>query len=270
MAKENLNIYMATAGSGDPLILLHGFTGSTETWTPHVPILSQKFRVITLDLPGHGKTESPAEIEHYDIKRSHDILWSILEYLKITRTNLLGYSMGGRVALSFAIEHPDRINRLVLESTSPGLSDPDERQARIADDHALAARIENEGMEAFVNHWENIPLFDSQSEEIKAQQRPHRLKNNPQGLANSLRGMGTGAQPSYWERLSELQAPTLLIAGQLDAKYSALARQMANVLPNRALAIVENAGHAVHLEQPQTFDKLVLDFLESKGEENAD
>ena len=174
---------------------------------------------------------------------------------------LLGYSMGGRIALYSALSGYFRA--LVLESASPGIADPDEREQRRRADDELANRIEREGIVSFVNYWEKLPLFASQqtlSEEVRTAQRAQRLTNSTRGLANSLRGVGTGVQPALYADLPNLHAPTLLIAGDLDDKYCAIAQQMAHALPNAHLSIVPDAGHSVHLEKPTHFSKLIHDF----------
>jgi 2-succinyl-6-hydroxy-2,4-cyclohexadiene-1-carboxylate synthase len=178
--------------------------------------------------------------------------------------------MGGRVALHLAAAAPARVRALVLESSSPGIADPTERAARIDADDALADAIERDGLAAFVERWERLPLFASQAvlpEVVLERQRAQRLRNDPRGLANSLRGMGAGRQEPLWHRLATLAAPTLLIAGELDAKYCAIARQMAAALPNARTAVVPNAGHAVHLEQANAFVRNVLEFLNSASNE---
>lgn len=261
---DNLNVYVSSAGSGQPLILLHGFMGSTHTWDAHVPALSPYYRVITLDLPGHGATDSPDDVAHYSMARCMDILWSVFEYLKLDKAHLLGYSMGGRVALSFAASHPERIDTLILESASPGLADAAERESRAAADNGLADTIDQDGLDRFVDYWECLPLFASQKllpESVRADLRTQRLKNNPRGLANSLRGMGTGVQPSLWDALASLDFPTLLIVGELDTKYTDIAKQMVKRLPAAKVALFKGAGHTVHLERPEAFDKRVLEFL---------
>jgi len=260
-----LNVEIAgTDRASEPLVLLHGFTGSAATWSAHTTIFSQHFQTIAVDLLGHGLSDSPADAARYQMERCIDDLLSILDHLNVERANLLGYSMGGRVALHFAAAYPERLSALVLESASPGLHDAAERQARIASDHALADRLERNGLEAFIDYWTNLPLFASQSHlpaDVRADLRSQRLGNNLTGLANSLRGLGTGAQQSLWDRLATIGVPTLLIAGALDEKFASIAQKMAQSMPHSRLAIVGNAGHAVHLERPALFDQLVLDYL---------
>ncbi len=251
-------------GEGDPLLLLHGFTGSIATWRPHLPLLQQNFRTIALDLIGHGESHSPADPDRYQMESCVKDLIAILEGLSVERAHVLGYSMGGRVALSLAVTEPGRVRSLIIESSSPGLAETTERQARIVADETLADMIESEGIEAFVNLWERLPLFASQAalpSEIQNALRQQRLQNNPAGLANSLRGMGVGRQESLWRLLPSIDVPTFLIAGELDSKYCKISQEMLGAMPRARLAIIQKAGHAVHLEQPRAFDRTVLQFL---------
>lgn len=259
------SFHIELAGSGPPLLLLHGFTGAASAWEAHIPALARRRRVIAPDLLGHGASAAPADPERYRMERCVADLLLLLDVLGAPRADVLGYSMGGRVALSLAAAAPERVGRLVLESASPGLADRLDRASRAASDDALADSIEREGLETFVARWETLPLFASQAglpEERRAALRAQRLRASPRGLANSLRGMGTGQMAPLWERLPGLATPALLLAGALDTKYCALARQMAARWPAARLAIVPDAGHTVHLERPEAFREAVLSFLD--------
>ena len=254
------------AGVGPALVLLHGFTGSAATWAPFVPAFAREFDTLAIDLPGHGATDAPGDPARYTLERTVEDLVAILDRLGIERAAWLGYSMGGRVALATAVMVPSRVAALVLEGASPGIADPGERAARARDDEALAGFIEREGMAAFVERWEALPLFASQArllEEIRAAQRRQRLANDPRGLANSLRGVGQGAQPPLHDRLGEVGVPALLLAGAEDAKFRRLAQEMAVAMPMAQVAVIPDAGHAAHLEQPAAFERMVLRFLRS-------
>jgi len=269
-----LNIEMSghVAGASDPLVLLHGFMGSAASWSAHTAIFARRFELIAVDLPGHGLSDSPGDASRYRMERCVEDILAVLDLVGLSRINLLGYSMGGRAALHFTAAHPDRVSALILESATPGLRDPAERQARIASDYALAERLERDGLNAFVDYWTNLPLFASQSRlpaDVRANLRAQRLENNVIWLANSLRGMGTGAQASLWENLASIKLPMLLIAGALDEKFTCIAQQMAQSMPHARLAIVGNAGHTVHLEQPAKFDQLVLDFVTALSHDPA-
>jgi 2-succinyl-6-hydroxy-2,4-cyclohexadiene-1-carboxylate synthase len=260
---NDIRLNVEVGGAGRPLLLLHGFTGSAAAWLALAARLAPHRRTVAVDLIGHGQSDAPADAERYRMEQCVADLLALLDTMQIAQTDVLSYSMGGRVALQMAAAAPARVSALILESSSPGLADPAERQARIAADEALADSIERDGLAAFVDRWERLPLFASQAAlpaEIRARQRAERMRNNPQGLANSLRGMGAGRQSSLWDRLSQLCMPALLIAGALDQKYCAIAEQMAQALPNVRKAIVPNAGHTVHLEQPDIFAAAVLEF----------
>jgi 2-succinyl-6-hydroxy-2,4-cyclohexadiene-1-carboxylate synthase len=267
MALVNVNgvtFNIARAGTGPPLVLLHGFTGSTTTWAEHVPDFSLEFATVVVDLVGHGATSVPAEPERYRMEHAVADLTELLDRLNISRATLLGYSMGGRVALQFAVAQPATVAALVLESSSPGIADPAERAARVRSDEALADFIEQEGIAAFVNRWESLPLFASQTRLPAATREAlhrQRLANDPVGLANSLRGLGQGAQPPLHDRLGEVEAPALLIVGEEDAKFRCLAAGMSSAMPAARVGTIAGAGHAPHLEQPQAFRRMVLDFL---------
>ena len=248
-----------------PLLLLHGFTGSGANWAEHsAQFQSAGLRVLTPDLPGHGEN-LPSTSDDYTMKAAAIQLAQLLERENTGPVHLLGYSMGGRLALYFALHYPEKVYSLILESASPGLATAEERAARKASDDALAERIEREGIPAFVSFWESLPLWKSQEKlPAEAQQWLHenRLRNDPRGLAESLRQMGSGAQPSLWERLGELAMPVLLLTGAEDGKFVAINRQMAAAIPHARLLIVPDAGHTVHLEQSDAFQTAVLSFLQ--------
>ncbi len=260
--------FVRDEGEGEPLVLLHGFTGSSANWEGVTAVLAPHFRVIAIDLLGHGRTDSPTDPTHYRMEQAAADIIAILDELKADPAHLLGYSMGGRLALYLAIHYPDRFRSLVLESASPGLATTAEQAERRRRDEALADKIEREGIRPFVDFWENLPLWDSQQilpDEARQTLRQQRLQNNPMGLANSLRGMGTGAQPSLWERLSELQMPVLLLTGNLDRKFINIGEQMAANMPSAQLQIVPRAGHTIHWEKTAVFTQSVLNFLHDSG-----
>lgn len=247
-------------GHGPPLLLMHGFTGSSESWEPLLPALCEHFRVLAVDLPGHGRTRLPDDVAAYTMPCVVETLAEMLVANDAAPAHVLGYSMGGRVALALAAHAPQLVQRLILESASPGLATREERTARAAADEALADRIEARGIAAFVDEWEKLPLFAAQRALPEAAQqrvRALRLRNDPHGLALSLRGMGTGAQPSLWEALPALRMPVQLIAGRHDAKFVAIARAMAQQIPHASLTIAPDAGHTVHLEAPDAWLRYV-------------
>ncbi|MFT9487869.1 2-succinyl-6-hydroxy-2,4-cyclohexadiene-1-carboxylate synthase [Tepidibacillus infernus] len=256
--------HVKVVGQGPTLMLLHGFTGSMENWEPLIQALSPFYQLVLVDILGHGQSDSPSDPNHYDIEQISDDLHQLLNQLNVEKTHLLGYSMGGRLALTFAIKYPDRVFSLILESASPGIDSKEEREERRNKDRILADFIEEKGIEAFVDYWGNIPLFSTQKQlpkEVQQRIRFNRLKNNPLGLANSLRGMGTGQQPSWWDHLSQFELPVLIITGEKDEKFCRIGQQMANRLRDSKHIIVEHAGHTVHLEQPAQYINILKNHL---------
>jgi 2-succinyl-6-hydroxy-2,4-cyclohexadiene-1-carboxylate synthase len=251
-------------GDGTPLMLLHGFTGSAASWSSLSRELARSHRVVAIDIIGHGASSAPADPARYAFEQAlHDIA-EVTVQLGIARAAWLGYSMGGRLALGMGVMHPDRVSALILESATAGIQDQYERQQRVEADLALARRIEEAGVEAFIDEWERLPIWESQrtlSDEVIRLQRDIRLHNRAIGLANSLRRMGQGAQPSFWHRLSEIEAPVLLISGALDRKFVGIAGQMGVRIADATLSVVRDAGHAVHLERPREFLGDVREFL---------
>jgi len=263
-AGDELRLHVSVVGQGPPLALLHGFTGSGLTWAPLVAALKCHCTMIRVDLPGHGRSTKPADPARYALHRFADDLAGVLDALAIPRAAVLGYSLGGRAALHFALAHPERVTVLILESVSPGIAGAGERAQRVAADATLADAIERDGVPAFVAQWERLPLWISQEstpQATRAALHTQRLANDARGLANSLRGAGAGSADDVTPRLTTLHIPVLLVAGALDAKYVALGQLMAGSLPGARLAVVPNAGHAVHVERPDDFAALVLEAV---------
>lgn len=256
------NVELLNESKKRTVVFLHGFTGSTKTWQSVIEQLSD-YKVVLIDLLGHGKTGSPETPDRFDMKRQVEDLETIFDHLSLTDFALIGYSMGGRTALAYACTYPKRLRTLVLESASPGLQAEEAQAERRQRDSVLADRIIKDGVPAFVDFWQDIALFESQKQLPKAVQhavREERLNQNPLGLANSLLGMGTGSQQSYWSELESLQMPVLLLAGELDSKFKALGEEMFSRLPNGSLKIIE-AGHAIHVEKPFEFATMVEEYL---------
>ncbi|HUY29273.1 MAG TPA: 2-succinyl-6-hydroxy-2,4-cyclohexadiene-1-carboxylate synthase [Candidatus Binataceae bacterium] len=248
----------------DPVVLLHGFTGSKQSWTDLRTDLKNRRRVISIDLPGHGGTAVNPDLARCSFERCAAAVIEALSAIGVRRFALAGYSMGGRLALYLAIDQPSRVTSLVLESASPGLRDETERRLRATADEELARFIEREGIEAFVSRWQALPLFES-LQRLPAQVR-ERLTNqrrscSVKGLAGSLRAMGLAMQPWMGGRLSELRMPALIVAGAEDAKFSGIGREMSGSIAGARLAIVDGCGHAPHLDRPAVFNRLVAEFL---------
>jgi 2-succinyl-6-hydroxy-2,4-cyclohexadiene-1-carboxylate synthase len=261
---NDIRYFVEVKGEGEPLLFLHGFTGDTTTWSRITDQLSSSYRCVSIDLIGHGRTEAPEDPSRYTMDHVSNDLDSILSALEVEEAILIGYSMGGRTALHFAMRYPQKVKALILESASPGLKTGEERVERRKKDHALAERIMREGMEAFVDFWEEIPLFASQkrlTDDERAEIRQQRLVQSPLGLSNSLKGMGTGAQTSWWDKLDELSIPVHLLVGELDQKFVHIAKEMKKLNPDFKIMTISNTGHAIHVEEPRKFGTIIEDLL---------
>lgn len=263
-----IGIRVIDEGEGPAALVLHGFTGCAEGLADTAAALrAAGLRTLRVDLVGHGRSDAPAETAAYRIERCADDLGRLLDALGVSRAHVFGYSMGGRLALFFAARHPERVRSLFLVGASAGIADPEQRAARIASDEALAREILENGIPQFVERWMAQPLFASQSrlgEVALAREKRLRLACRAQGLAGSLRGMGSGAQPPIQPALGAVRCPVLLVAGAMDAKFVAIARDLAQRMPHAAVALVEDAGHAAHLEQPRAIAALAREFFGSE------
>lgn len=261
-----MSYFVQIKGQGEPVLFLHGFTGSSNTWHNIESILS--CCAVMPDLSGHGQTTSLSE----NIESEAAAMKNLMNEAGFDSFHLIGYSMGGRLALALALLYPDSVRSLVLESASPGLKTEKARKARRASDELLAQKIEQEGVEAFVDFWENIPMFQTQKmlpESIRRGIREERLNQTTKGLAASLRFMGTGAQPSYWNKLNELVMPVLLLTGTLDRKFTEIACEMKKAIPFCEWIQFDGAGHAIHVEQREKFGTMIKTFmLKTKGGSN--
>lgn len=244
-----------------PIILwLHGFMGNCHEFLAVINRLSE-FCCLVVDLPGHGQTKVGQDAD-YQMPNTALGLIGLLETLAIEQCWLVGYSLGGRIALYLTVFFSQYFQGVILESASPGLDTQSERDRRIERDLKLAKQLESMDLAQFLQQWYANPLFRSLVQHPCYHQAiVIRLKNDPLKLAKSLRLIGLGMQPSLWSYLSEVQIPVLLIVGALDAKFREINQQMASLCPQASLNVVENSGHNVHFEQPAQFVNLINQIL---------
>ena len=258
---------LAYSDSGDArhpaALFLHGFMGSAEDWENVTAALEDRYRCVVVDLPGHGSSLGLPE-HAYTMEAAAHALLEVLDEAGIGRAALVGYSMGGRLALYLALRHPERCSKLFLESSSPGIEDVAARQARRIADGGRAKRLETGDFDTFLQDWYRQPLFASlaKDKDLFARTIKTRRRNDPSELARSLRGMGTGAMPSLWAELPDLRTPTLAVTGALDEKFVHIARRMQASTAYLKGISVPNAGHHVRLEAHDAYLTLLQQFLE--------
>jgi 2-succinyl-6-hydroxy-2,4-cyclohexadiene-1-carboxylate synthase len=261
----DVEIAFIDEGAGPTALVLHGFTGSAEAMRSMLDALTPTHRVIAPDLVGHGGSSRPADVALYTTEATVRHLDAVLEAAVVDDVSVVGYSLGGRLGLSYACANPDRVRAMALIGTTGGIEEGLARSERRAADEALAERLERDGVEAFVDHWEQIPMFASQlrlPEQTRQSIRAGRMAQSATGLANSLRGVGAGVMPPVWARLGAIDVPARLIVGSLDTKYVELAQRLVRSLPRAEVTVVEGVGHAAHVEAPQTCASLVLEALD--------
>jgi 2-succinyl-6-hydroxy-2,4-cyclohexadiene-1-carboxylate synthase len=249
--------------SSPGLVLLHGFLGSGDDWVGIANELAGEYCCVLPDLPGHGRSTNLPPERPLDFNLTSRAIVEMLDKSGLARVALVGYSMGGRVALHTSVSYPERINCLAIESASPGIEDDTERSQRARIDDQRANRLVAQGLTPFVDEWYDMPLFASLHRDPEGLRllKQSRLNQDPQALAAALKSLSIGRQASLWNKLEALDIPTLVIAGQLDAKYCDIAVRISQRLPRARAATVQGAGHNAHFERPQEFLALLRDFL---------
>lgn len=246
------------SGHGHPTVstttVVHGFAQTRECIGPLADSLTALGTVVLVDAPGHGDSTGHASA---DIPTGASLLARTMP-----TGVLVGYSMGGRLALRTALDHPDRVSALILIGATPGIADDGDREQRRRSDSALADRLVSDGVRAFLDEWLALPMFRGLPEWARFD--TERERNSADGLAASLRRAGTGSMEPLWERLGELTMPVLCLTGSDDERYCEIAHRMADAIgPNSLTGQVPGAGHAAHLEAPDAAAEIIVDFLEA-------
>lgn len=261
---ENIKYHVNITGNGPPIICLHGFSENESTWDN---IQIPKYSMIKIDLIGHGKSDKPKEKKFYNIDCIIKHLNKVIKRLELKKFSLMGYSMGGRIALAYALRFPDRLQTLILESASYGEIDVKKRLCRIESDKNLSNNILSNGIEWFEKYWSDLDIFKSQKKISKDKQNKikyMRLNNSKNALANILMECGQGVFPCLFDNISNLSIPILYISGELDKKYNEIGFNFKRENSNTELLIIKNSGHNVHMEKSKEFQEIVNKFLKKE------
>jgi 2-succinyl-6-hydroxy-2,4-cyclohexadiene-1-carboxylate synthase len=236
------------------LLALDGFTENDQTWRE---VLGKREDLITPLLPGHGWKPCPNTV------KIEDLADELVQHLG-DGGDIIGYSMGGRLALLAALRHPEKVRRLVLISSGPGFKDDQLQGSRRTHEMALAETLEEEGLGPFVAMWEKNPILKPYRpfpRAIEENLRYARMQHEAKDLAGALRQLGAGAMPNLWDRLGELRSETLLVAGAADERYVGVMQEMKSLIPKARLEIIPEAGHAIHREKAGDLLQVVYSFL---------
>lgn len=265
---ESIKLNFEHLSEFDPLkktiLFLHGFTGSLNDWTDVIQKIDKRFNKIALDFIGHGKSSSPTSVNYYRPDSIVSQIEQVVNHFRLKEIILCGYSMGGRAALNFAVVKPELVKGLILESASAGFKNEKERAARKNSDDELATYIENHTLEDFAAMWIDQELFGT-LRRFSNDRLKHiietKSKNSKTGLANSLKGFGTGVMPYLGAELNKLKIPTILITGGLDDKFTQINQNLKKLIPSAKHKIISTAGHNTHLEEPKKFIEAINGFL---------
>ncbi len=253
--------------SGDfnkpPVLFLHGFMGAHDEWNPIMSVIENHFSCLAVDLPGHGMTGSADDPEFYSFPGAATAIVSFLKSSGISRAHIVGYSLGGRLAIYLAIHHPAICDRVIIESSSPGMLNKNQAVMRRNSDDKWASRFEKESLETVLNDWYRQPVFSSLHErpDVLEKMLQRRMNNRPLELARAIRGFSVGAQRSLWSALRDIQVDMLVLAGESDHKYRQLSERIAAESSRIQSALMSGAGHNAHCEQPEQFAAQCMNWL---------
>ncbi|MFQ5878884.1 MAG: alpha/beta fold hydrolase [Dehalococcoidia bacterium] len=252
---DGVNIYYEVHGAGFPLVLTHGFAGTTQMWRPQVPALSQRYRLILYDMRGHGQSDSPPSLTDYSLDIALNDLYQLLRHLGAEQAVVGGLSLGGYLSLHFYRQHSEMVRALILADTGPGYRNPQRRQEWDRVCIARAEILEEGGMAAFAQSPYAASDYYTPPDLL--------LKLNPIGLANVSRAVMAGA----WgvEIVPQINVPTLVICGERDTDFIPATDYMAATIPDARKVIIANAGHGSNVDDSEAFNRAVLDFLAETG-----
>lgn len=258
---DDVSYYIHVTGQGKPLVCFHGFSESGNTWDG---IEIPGYAMYRLDFIGHGQSDKPLDTQIYQLPQLLRQLHIVIQAAVGASYSLMGYSMGARIALLYALQYQHDIEALILESGSVGIQDPSARKLRFLQDEALAKKIVRNGRAWFRDTWSALPIFKTQQTlplSVQDSIRRRRFHNEPYALHHTLMGSGQGCMPYVGHRLDEIMCPSLYISGALDKKYSLLGEDVFKKARSFSTAVIQNVGHNTHLERPREFERIVAQFL---------
>jgi pimeloyl-ACP methyl ester carboxylesterase len=237
-------------GSGPAVLLTHGYSATGRMWAPQRPALEPRYRLITWDMRGHGRTDDPDDPAQYSESLTVGDIRDLLRHLGVERAVIGGLSLGGYMSLAFYRRHPDLARALVICDSGPGYRNAEARAAWNQRAHERARDLEARGLDA----------LQASSREMREAMRHHR---SARGLAHAARGMLAQEGAAIIDSLPQVRVPTLIVVGDRDTPFIAPCEYMAKKIPGARLEVIKDAGHSSNLDQPAAFNRVLLDFLDS-------
>lgn len=242
------------------LLMLHGFMGSGKVFEHLIDGLTSFCNPITIDLAGHGETESPADPMLYSAERQVKQIHSIIQRLQFDNLFLYGYSMGGRLAFQLIASYSNLFSGAIIESSHCGTSSKMEKTNRKNLDDERARQIEHD-FDEFIDDWMKLPLFQHTPDQIKTVYQDVMKDQNPKTISGSIRGFGAGVMPSVCSKITQVDLPLTLIVGELDQKYVNRMSEIQKSNDRSDFHIIKGAGHRVHTDQPEKFVEILKETL---------
>lgn len=245
-----VSLHYEVEGDGPAILLTHGFSSTGAMWAPQRPLLARSYKVVTWDVRGHGRSESPPSLDAYSAEHATADMVRLLDHLGIEQAVIGGLSLGGYLSLRFALEHPQRVRALVICDSGPGYRNPEARQAWNDNAEARAKLFEEKGLESL-------------STSTPERRQSVRLHRSVDGLILAARGLLTQHDGKVMEGLSTITVPTLIVVGADDEPFLGAAKYMARKIFGARHEVIEGGGHAVNLDQPEAFYGVLDSFLSS-------
>ncbi len=265
-AADGTRIYYEEAGSGFPLVWCHEFAGSMESWEAQVRFFARRFRVITFNARGYPPSDVPGDAGHYSQQHNVDDLAALLRHLQIDRAFIGGLSMGGATTVHFGLQHPEIARALIIASAGSGSDDPPTFRENC---RRLAGSLRADGTKALDGYATGPARVQLRRKDPRGYEEFRRLlmAHSPEGSAFTMENVQGGRPPIYdfEASLRELRIPTLVLIGDEDEPCINPALFLKRTIPGAGLAVFPNSGHCINLEEPDLFNRLVLDFLTAVG-----
>ena len=259
---NGINIYYESHGDGYPLVWSHEFAGDYRSWEPQVRFFTRRYRVITYSARGYLPSDVPTDESSYSQDQAVDDLRGLLEHLGIEQAHIGGLSMGGNVALNFGLKHPDMARSLVVAGTGTGSTDPEGFRKNV---NSIAQRMQEQGMAAMTDYTRGSARIQFLRKDPHGWQEfaDQFYEHSAIGSALTYRGV-QGKRPSLFElqdQLTKLEVPTLIMIGDEDDPCIEPSIFMKRHIPYSGMVVIPQSGHAINLEEPELFNRAVLDFL---------